>query len=162
MGSPLSPVIANLYMEYFEGVALFSFPLKPKWWKRYVDDTNVCWPHGLEKLEEFHDHLNSITESISLTKELETSNQLSFLDILIIKKSDGSLGRKVYRKATRTDHYLHTSSHHHPSQKVGILKTLALRAFCICDEDYLNQELDHLKKVFILNGYTRRKISKAF
>jgi hypothetical protein len=69
MGSPLSPVIANLYMEHFEEMALHSFPLKPKWWKRYVDDTNVCWPHGLEKLEYFHAHLNSLVPCISFTKE---------------------------------------------------------------------------------------------
>ena len=41
MGSPLSPVVANLYMEAFEKSAIESFPLKPKWWKRFVDDTNI-------------------------------------------------------------------------------------------------------------------------
>ena len=29
MGSPLSPVIANLYMEHFDDIALQSFPLRP-------------------------------------------------------------------------------------------------------------------------------------
>ncbi|XP_059068690.1 uncharacterized protein LOC131859150 [Cryptomeria japonica] len=43
MGSPLSPVIANIFMEHFEEVALHSFPLKPKWWKRYMDDTNFAF-----------------------------------------------------------------------------------------------------------------------
>ncbi|XP_059066646.1 uncharacterized protein LOC131857886 [Cryptomeria japonica] len=132
MGSPLSPVIANIFMEHFEEVALHSFPLKPKWWKRYMDDTNVCWPHGLDMLEEFHTHLNNIFPSITFTKELESNNRLSFLDVLICKKPDGSLGRQVYRKTTHTDLYLHSSSHHHHSQKVGILKTLALRAHRIC------------------------------
>ena len=41
MGSPLSPVVANLFMEYFESKALNSSKLLPKLWKRYVDDTNV-------------------------------------------------------------------------------------------------------------------------
>jgi len=45
MGSPLSPIVANLYMEWFETKALDSFPLKPEWWDRYVDDTNMNWPH---------------------------------------------------------------------------------------------------------------------
>ena len=30
MGSPLSPVVANLYMEHFEEVALQTAPLPPK------------------------------------------------------------------------------------------------------------------------------------
>ena len=41
MGSPLSPIVANLFMEKFEKEALESYPLKPTRWKRYVDETNV-------------------------------------------------------------------------------------------------------------------------
>ena len=41
MGSPLSPTIANLYMEYFESLALESSQLQPKLRLRYVDDTFV-------------------------------------------------------------------------------------------------------------------------
>ena len=48
MGSPLSPIVANLFMENFEKRALDSFPLKPLRWKRFVDDTNVLCPHGKE------------------------------------------------------------------------------------------------------------------
>ena len=38
MGSPVSPVIANIYMEYFESLAIPSSPTLIKWWFRYVDD----------------------------------------------------------------------------------------------------------------------------
>ena len=41
MGSPLSPVIANLYLESLEERAIQSAILKPKMWVRYVDDTFV-------------------------------------------------------------------------------------------------------------------------
>ena len=46
MGYPLSPVVANLYMEYFEKKALDSYPLKTREWKWFVDDTNFIWPRG--------------------------------------------------------------------------------------------------------------------
>ncbi len=39
MGSPISAVVANLYMEFFEKEALNSTPVKPVLWKKYVDDT---------------------------------------------------------------------------------------------------------------------------
>ncbi len=40
MGSrPLSPVMANLFMEEFEKNALATATLKPGFWFRYVDDT---------------------------------------------------------------------------------------------------------------------------
>jgi hypothetical protein len=38
MGSPLSPVIANFYMEDFEEMALDQAPHKPLCWFCYMDD----------------------------------------------------------------------------------------------------------------------------
>ena len=40
MGSPVSPIVTNLYMEYFEKKAL-STTSTPGLWMRYVDDTFV-------------------------------------------------------------------------------------------------------------------------
>jgi hypothetical protein len=45
MGSPLSPIIANIYIEHFEKIAVNSTNLYQKIWRRYVDDTFVIWPH---------------------------------------------------------------------------------------------------------------------
>ena len=45
MGLPLSPVLANIYMKYFEEMALGSTSLNPSMWLRYVDDTFILWPH---------------------------------------------------------------------------------------------------------------------
>ena len=45
MGSPLSPIIANIYMEHFEKIAVDTSSLQPMFWCRYVDDTFVIWPH---------------------------------------------------------------------------------------------------------------------
>ena len=41
MGSPISPIVANLYMENFGTRALQSSPNPPLLWKRFVNDTFV-------------------------------------------------------------------------------------------------------------------------
>jgi hypothetical protein len=65
----LSPVITNFYMEDFKEMALDRAPHKPLCWFRYVDDTFVFWPHGLDRLRDFLGLLNSVHRSIQFTME---------------------------------------------------------------------------------------------
>jgi hypothetical protein len=161
MGSPLSPVVANFYMEKFEQLAIQSAPLKPRYWFRYVDDTFVVWSHGEEELVRFLDHLNSVHPKIQFTMEREADNELSFLDVLARRRADGSLGHLVYRKPTHTDRYLHRDSNHHPRQKQAMVKTLVDRAMRICEPQYLAGEMRHLDAALQANGYSSAEIKRA-
>ena len=69
MGSPLSPIVANLYMEAFEKRALDTSAQKPNLWIRYVDDVFAILPHGDQALDEFLNHLNSQHPAIQFTME---------------------------------------------------------------------------------------------
>ena len=66
MGSPVSPIVANLYMEYFEQKAL-STPPPPRFWCRYVDDTLVIQKE-IHK-QDFLQHINSVDPASQFTVE---------------------------------------------------------------------------------------------
>ena len=161
MGSPISPVIANFYMEYFEEKALNTAAKKPSCWFRYMDDTFTIWSHGHEELDKFLQHINSINPKIQFTMEKEVDGKISFLDVLVSRKSDGKLDHQVYRKPTHTDRYLHFQSNHHPKQKRGVIKTLIDRAKHICNQPHLNSELKHVQSALLANGYNAKDIQRA-
>ena len=98
MGSPISPMVANLYMEDFEIKALSTSPHPtPFMWKRYVDDTFAVIKSACKR--SFLEHINSIDQYIQFTGEdSRTDGSMPFLDILVIPQHDGSLNKTVYRK----------------------------------------------------------------
>ena len=44
MGNPLSPVLSNLYMEFFEKYILSNIKDENIVWLRYIDDVLCLWP----------------------------------------------------------------------------------------------------------------------
>ncbi|XP_072028106.1 uncharacterized protein [Amphiura filiformis] len=86
MGLPVSPIIANLYMEWFENKALTSTADPPRIWLRYVDDTFVVI--NKDKVQQFTDHINSQNEHIKFTNDPEKDGQLPFLDTLVKRQTD--------------------------------------------------------------------------
>ena len=102
MGSPISPIVANLYMEDLETKAIWSAQNPPSFWRRFVDDTLTIMKSS--QVESFLHHLNSIDHHIQFTKEdSRPDGSMPFLDILITPREDGSLSTTVYRKPTHTD-----------------------------------------------------------
>ena len=152
MGSPLSPVMANIYMEYFEDMALNSAPLRPTMWLRYVDDTFILWPHQ-EDIQVLLEHVNTIRPSIQFTMEKEKDNQLAFLDILITRTECG-FKTSVYHKPTFTGQYLNFDSHHPYSVKHGIARCLQHRAQTISSDSHTyHQEMTRLRNTLRRNNY---------
>ena len=66
MGSPLSPIIANMVMEEIEQTALNTYLNPPSLWLRYVDDVYAIMKKT--DVEPFHDYL-----TLSVRHVFETS-----------------------------------------------------------------------------------------
>jgi len=83
MGSPVFPLLANLFMEWLEKQAIATAPVecKPKFWKRYVDDVLELIKKG--QVRNLTDHINThvltpLATSSSPTKKRRTSRSHSW------------------------------------------------------------------------------------
>jgi hypothetical protein len=148
MGSPISVTVANLVMETVEQRALSTFIHPPRFWKRYVDDTNVIIRKDM--VEEFFGHINSIEPDIKFTMEKESNNSIAFLDTRITRKSDGSLISTVYRKPTHTNRYLNFRSENPLGHKRAVVKTLHHRA-----ETLITNRTDRKREIKTINTALR-------
>ena len=161
MGSPISPIVANLYLEDLETKAIQSAHNPPSFWRRFVDDTLTIIKSS--QIESFLNHLNSIHHHIQFTKEeSRPDGSMPFLDILITPKENGSLSSTIYRKPTHTDLYLQWDSNHTITSKYSVVGTLHHRAHVICSSpELLQQEENHLYQALTRCNYPKWALNKA-
>ena len=138
MGSPISVVIAEITMQKIEKLILENSPVEIQLWKRYVDDIIAIIPNNSQ--DTLIVYLNSINSNIKFTFEIENNQKLPYLDILIIKNSDGSLKFDIYRKPSYTRKLLDYNSSSHLSHKRSTVTSLLDRAYKICSPEYLQNE----------------------
>ena len=97
MGSPLGPVLANLFMEYHKQKWLQSFEeCEVILYRRYVDDI-ICLFNSESGADKFFVFLNQRHPKIKFTTETQTENQLLLLYLLITSNGDNFL-TSIYRK----------------------------------------------------------------
>ena len=108
MGSPLGPLIANVFMCSIEEQLDFNGKM-PEFYRRYVDDTLTIMP-GVKAASNFLQVLNACHPSISFTMEVENDGMLPFVGIQHLNKST-SINTKVFVKPTNKGLFLHYDSH---------------------------------------------------
>ena len=115
MGSPLSGVLACIYLEFLEsGPFTYIFPNTAHYFRNRRHPT---YPQDLY-LHSITDRLNNVEPSIKFTYELESNNTLPFLDILLIRNIN-KLKYKVYHKPTFKNDHIQFYSHHNNNTKRG-------------------------------------------
>ena len=141
MGSPLGPVLANLFMSHHEKKWLDDYKGPPvKFYKRYVDDIFCLFDHQ-DHAKLFLDYLNKQHASIKFTLEEEQNSKLPFLDVLISKLEGGQFHLTTYRKPTNTGLLTNFTSFCSYSYKVGLIKTLVDRVHKI-NSDIVSRDID--------------------
>ena len=86
MGSPLAPVLANLFMGHNEKLWIENFQENPpSHYRRYVDDIFSVFNNSFEA-KEFFNYINTRHPNIKFTMETEVNKIIPFLDVLIDNK----------------------------------------------------------------------------
>ena len=152
MGSPLSAVLASLYMEMLERDHFRRIMGRETHWFRFVDDVLVIAPEGTNLNVKLRD-LNLVNNDIQFTVEHEVDKKLPFLDIMIRRKDNGTASFSVYRKATNKNDLIHYYSAHSDRIKSGVIIGFFLRAFRVCSEEHIDEEVNYIFKVFSDLGY---------
>ena len=149
MGSPVTPIVANLYMESFERKALSSA------------DTWVIQKQAYK--QEFLGHINSVDPAIKFTVEgTQANGAIPFLDTLVTPLADSSLSFQVYQKPTHTDQYLQWDSHHSLSSKYSVIGTLTHRAKVVCtNSELLQGEINCLRRALDKCNYPTWAIKRV-
>ena len=104
MGSPLGPLLANIFMTSLEEEVIPKLTPYLYNWKRYVDDTHAYV--NSEKVDFILTKLNSYHPNIQFTFELEKNKQITFLDVLVKRMVTNQIETCVHRKETSTDLYI--------------------------------------------------------
>jgi hypothetical protein len=150
MGSPLSPIIADIVMQDLEDSPMGSIDLNISTYYRYVDDIFLVAPES--NIERILETFNKLHDRIKFTCEKETNRSLSFLDLLIQVKNN-SIIVDWYQKETFSGRTLSFFSNHPLCQKIGVIYNLIDRALLLSHPIYHKKNLEKCIQILTDNGY---------
>ena len=153
MGSPLAPLVSEIFMNLFENNIFnsdYNLTLYIEYWYKYVDDILCLWSGSLTQLNDFLAILNSQFPSIKFTIEVGGTN-INFLD-LSIYISEGKHHFNIYRKPTHTDITIQGDSYCPLAHKHAAYHTMIHRLISVplSPEDF-QREVDIIKYLAQVN-----------
>ncbi|XP_024891393.1 uncharacterized protein LOC112467144 [Temnothorax curvispinosus] len=158
MGSPLSPIGADIVMQDLEERALELLSFTPPFYERYVDDIAMAIPstectHTLEVFNSFHPRLQ-------FTMEVGVDGRLNFLEITMIR-TENRLQFDWFHKSTFSGRYLNFLSQHPHCQKKGTVICLIDRVFKLSHPKFHEKNLKLVIHILLQNCYPLEFIFKV-
>lgn len=159
MGSPMSPVLAEMYLQKIEEE--FIIPVKNHFitYVRYVDDIFfICKENDATALSTF----SNITEkypNISFTLEKEKNKRINYLDVSIDHVNKKPV-TTVYHKSTGYN-IIPARSYDFQPYKNSAIQYYFRRAKMVCStSEELENECKWVEQLASQNGYTQHHINK--
>jgi len=105
MGSPLSALLSELYMQNYETQNIFNNEQYKPFilaYFRYVDDTFILFKGSDSQANNFVHGFSKINKNIQFTLEFQLDNKINVLD-LTLTLLQNKFSFNIYRKPTQTD-----------------------------------------------------------
>ena len=84
MGTKMAVSFANIFMAEIETKLIQQNDIKPREWKRYIDDVFCLWDSDKKDVDRFIEQANKFHPTIKFTAEIP-ENQITFLDTVVFK-----------------------------------------------------------------------------
>ena len=126
MGSPMVPILANIFMGFYESKWLNEYNLsKTKFYLRYVYDILAAFEKEQDSLN-FLNFLKNKHPNIKFTLEKQVNLSIAFLDVFISGIDNQTLTLQTYHKSPYTGLLLNFNSFTSFSYKISLIKCLIL------------------------------------
>ena len=163
MGSSLSPILAEIYMNDFENNFMNNSKYKRNIikWVRYVDDILIIWDGDMKEIENFVVEVNSIEPTIQFKEEIG-GKEICFLDLNLRITENNKIEFDIFRKSSYTDVIIPNDSFHPIGYKMAAINSMCYRAIkCLKNEKTLKKEVNRIKNIVENNKYTRSVVDKV-
>ncbi|XP_073827824.1 uncharacterized protein, partial [Musca autumnalis] len=156
MGSPASPVIADIVMEKLLDTCINKLTTKPAFLSKYVDDLFVVIKESA--IDETLQSFNSYHKNIKFTIEMENDNKLPYLDTMVIRNNK-ELKMNWYMKPTASGRIINFLSKHPKRIIINTAKNLIYRVLTISDEEFHQENILKIKNILHKNSFPRNLIN---
>lgn len=157
MGSPLSPIIADIVMQDLETSIISNLNCHLSFYYRYVDD--IILAAHYDDILKILDAFNNYHEKLKFTHDMEKNNRLSFLDLEIIVHN-GRIIIDWFHKKTDSGRTLSFFSNHPIQHKIGTIYGFIDRALMLSHHTFHKKNIEYVVNVLLENNYPLQFIFK--
>lgn len=157
MGSPASPILADMVMEKLLDTCMEKFTTKPKILTKYVDDLFAIVRK--DAITETLAVLNGFNDKIKFTIEEENDNTLPYLDTLVVRNS-GKIKVDWYQKPIASGRIINFHSKHPKRMIINTARNFINRVLTISDEEYHHKNKIKINEILRKNSFPKKIITE--
>jgi len=156
MGSPASPIVADIVMEDLLDKCMQNLPVKPKLLTKYVDDIFAIVKK--DQVENTLRELNNYHKNIKFTKEEEDNNELPYLDAKLIRINN-KIKVNWYQKPTSSGRLINYFSKHPKHIITNTAYNFIKRVLTISDDLFQEDNRRKITKILTMNSFPEHVIN---